>query len=55
MIRFYKKSSYFGQCPIKSSKFFFNNAQSNFVGCDGGARKEFFAVNNFAAVVVNLE
>lgn len=55
MISFYKKSNHFGQCPIKSDKFFFNDAHSNFVGCDYGARKEFFAVNNFAIIVVNLK
>jgi len=55
MVSFYKKSNHFGQCPIKSGKFFFNNAPRNFVSGDCGARKEFFAVNNFAVVVVNLE
>ena len=55
MIRIYEKSNHFGQSPIKSNEFFFNDAHSNFVGCDYGACKEFFTVNNFAVVVVNLE
>lgn len=55
MIEIYKKSNHFGQSPIKSNKFFFNNAPRNFVGGDYGAGKEFLAVNNFVVVVVNLK
>ena len=55
MIEIYRKSNHFGQSPIKSGKFFFNNAPRNFVGGDCGACKKLFAVNNFAVVVVNLE